>query len=255
MLAKRIIPCLDILDGRVVKGVKFDNHIEAGDPIKLAKQYYEEGADELIFYDIVASSDKRNIMIGLVKQIAKEIFIPFTVGGGIRTVEDMRSILLAGADKVSINTAALENPDLINEGANMFGSQCIVIGIDSMIEIGSDYVYSNTGRTDARIKTGRKTNNWIKEVQTRGAGEIVLNSMDADGTKQGYNLRLLKKVNSFLKVPLVASGGAGDMEDFFNVFEQNAADAALAASLFHFGEFKIKEVKEYLQSKQIPMRK
>lgn len=254
MLAKRIIPCLDILDGRVVKGINFANHVDAGDPIKLAKKYATDGADELVFYDITASSDKRNIMIDLVKQISKEIFIPFTVGGGIRTVEDMRKVLLAGADKVSINTAALENPELINTGAKIFGSQCIVVGIDSMNEKGSDIVYCNTGRKETRKFTGKKTIDWLKEVQGRGAGEIVLNSMNADGTKKGYDIKLLKKVNSFLKIPLVASGGAGKLEDFSAVFEKGNVDAALAASLFHFGELEIKDVKKYLQKKNIPMR-
>lgn len=254
MLAKRIIPCLDIRDGRVVKGIKFANHRDAGDPIALAKRYTREGADELVFYDITASADRRNIILSLVREIAKEIFIPFTVGGGIRTVEDMRAILLAGADKVSINTAALENPDLINQGAGIFGSQCIVVGVDSLFMEGTDWVYSHTGKAETRKHTGRETIQWIKEAQLRGAGEITINSMNADGTKQGYDLRLLKLINADLHIPLVASGGAGKLEDFSDAFLTGEADAALAASLFHFGELHIKDVKDYLQTVHIPVR-
>lgn len=254
MLAKRIIPCLDIRDGRVVKGVRFTNHIDAGDPIELAKKYAEEGADELVFYDISASAEKRNITIELVKKIAKEIFIPFTVGGGIRTIGDMRSILLAGADKVSINTAALENPELINQGSKIFGAQCIVVGVDSMYANRNDIVYSYTGNIETRKFTGIDTVSWIKEIQKRGAGEITLNSMNADGTKKGYDLRLLKKINTFLHIPLVASGGAGKLQDFSDVFQQDAADAVLAASLFHFGELNIQQIKDYLGKINIQVR-
>lgn len=254
MLAKRIIPCLDIKDGRVVKGIQFTDHRDAGDPVILAKRYAKEGADELVFYDITASADKRNIMIELVRKIAKEIFIPFTVGGGIRTVEDIRAALLAGADKVSINTAALENPDLINQGSKMFGSQCIVIGVDSMYADGKDFVYSYTGKLETRKYTGRDTISWIKEAEQRGAGEITLNSMNTDGTKEGYDIRLLKKINGFLQIPLVASGGAGKLKDFSDAFLIGEADAALAASLFHFDELKIKEVKDYLEKSNVPVR-
>ncbi len=255
MLTKRIIPCLDIKDGRVVKGIKFANHSDAGNPINLAKKYARDGADELVFYDITASSDRRNIVIDLVKKIAKEIFIPFTVGGGIRTIEDIRAILLAGADKVSINTAALENPDLINQGTKIFGSQCIVVGVDSMNIDGKDIVYSHTGSAETRKNTGKDTISWIKEAEKRGAGEITLNSMNTDGTKQGYDIRLLKKISEFIQIPLVASGGAGKLEDFSDALLIGKADAALAASLFHFGELKIKDVKEYLIKKGVQIRK
>lgn len=254
MITKRIIPCLDIKDNRVVKGVKFANHIDAGDPIELAKKYAKDGADELVFYDITASSDKREIMIDLVRKIAKEIFIPFTVGGGIRTIEDIRKVLLAGADKVSINTAGLERPELISEAAKSFGSQCIVIGIDSMYENGTDVVYAYTGRTETRKKTRRTTLDWIKEVQERGGGEITINAMNADGTKKGYDIRLLKKVSEIATIPVIASGGAGTKEDFEKAFREGKADAALAASLFHFGELTIKEVKDYLKKKKINVR-
>lgn len=254
MLTKRIIPCLDIKDGRVVKGIKFANHRDAGDPVALAKRYAREGADELVFYDITASSDKRNIVTELVRKIAKEIFIPFTVGGGIRTIEDIRTILLAGADKVSINTAAVENPDLISQGSKIFGSQCIVVGIDSMYVGGKDVVCSYTGKLETRKYTGRDTISWVKEAEQKGAGEITLNSMNADGTKEGYDIRLLKKINKFIKIPLVASGGAGKLEDFLDVFTKGQADAALAASLFHFGEFKIEVVKDYLSKKGVEVR-
>ncbi len=250
MLAKRIIPCLDIKDGRVVKGVQFADHKDAGDPVELAKQYAADGADELVFYDITASADNRDTLIELVKRVGKEIFIPFTVGGGIRTLEDMRAVLLAGADKVSINTAALQNPDLINQGAKMFGSQCIVVGIDSK----DDRVYSHTGRASTTQDTGWKTVDWVREVEKRGAGEITLNAMNADGTKAGYDITLLKELNSFLKISLIASGGAGTMQDFADVFIQANVDAALAASVFHYGEISISELKEYLSSQGIEMR-
>lgn len=254
MLAKRIIPCLDIMNGRVVKGVQFADHRDAGDPVELAKKYAAEGADELVFYDITASADNRGTLIELVKKIAKELFIPFTVGGGIRTIEDMRAVLLAGADKVSINTAALENPDLINQGAAMFGSQCIVVGIDSMRVDGKDEVYSRTGRVETRNNTGRDTLAWIKEVEKRGAGEITLNSMNTDGIKGGYDIRLLQQIQQFLRIPLVASGGAGKLEDFVEVFDKGKADAALASSIFHFGDIGIKEVKTYLKAAGVEIR-
>ena len=254
MLAKRIIPCLDIKDGRVVKGVKFAHHRDAGDAVELAKKYSAAGADELVFYDITASADRRNTMLDLVRQIAREIFIPFTVGGGIRSVEDMRAILRAGADKVSINTAALENPDLIDQGAAIFGSQCIVIGVDSMHSNGRDGVYSHTGRAETRQSTGRDTQAWIQEAQARGAGEIVLNAMNTDGMMEGYDLRLLQKVNEGLNIPLVASGGAGKLQDFAEVFSQGNADAALASSVFHFGKMSIHDVKTYLRASGIAVR-
>ena len=254
MLAKRVIPCLDIKDGRVVKGVQFADHRDAGDPVSLAKKYAADGADELVFYDITASADRRGILIELVKQIAKEIFIPFTVGGGLRTVEDMRAILLAGADKVSINTAALENPDLISQGAAMFGSQCIVVGIDSMSSGGEDRVYSHTGRAETRTDSGWQTLDWVKEAERRGAGEITLNTMNTDGTKAGYDIRLLHKVNQRLGIPLVASGGAGQLQDFIEVFNKGGVDAALAASVFHFGDIGVHEVKEAMLAANLAVR-
>jgi imidazole glycerol-phosphate synthase subunit HisF len=254
MLAKRIIPCLDILDGRVVKGVRFAGHRDAGDAVELAKKYAAEGADELVFYDITASADDRNTTIDLVRQIAREIFIPFTVGGGIKSVADMRALLLAGADKVSLNTAALENPGLINEGAAIFGSQSIVVGIDSMHANGRDTVFSHTGRVETRKSTGVDTLSWIEEAQDRGAGEIVLNTMNTDGVRDGYDLRMMKKVNAQLRIPLVASGGAGSLNDFAAVLAPGYADAALASSVFHFGALSIAEVKLYLASSGMAVR-
>jgi imidazole glycerol-phosphate synthase subunit HisF len=254
MLAKRIIPCLDIDAGRVVKGVRFTDHRDAGNPVELAKRYAAAGADELVFYDITASADNRGIMIDLVRAIAKEIFIPFTVGGGIRTLDDMHAILRAGADKVSINTAALNDPGLINQAATVFGSQCIVVGVDSMRQDGTDIVYSHTGRNETRKDAGRGTLDWIKEAERRGAGEITLNTMNTDGTKQGYDLRLLQEVSKFLRIPLIASGGAGSLQDFTDVFTKGHADAALAASVFHFGELTIPDVKAHLRAADIPVR-
>ncbi|HWY79329.1 MAG TPA: imidazole glycerol phosphate synthase subunit HisF [Candidatus Sulfotelmatobacter sp.] len=253
MLVKRIIACLDIKDGRVVKGVKFDNHEDAGDPIALAKKYAAEGVDELVFYDITASADKRNIMLDLVKKVAKEIFIPFTVGGGIKSIEDIRALLLSGADKISLNTAALENPNLINEASQQYYPS-IVIGIDSLYKDGKDIVYSHTGRREARKNTKRETLDWIREVQERGAGEITINSMNADGTKRGYDIRLFRKINVITTIPVIASGGAGKLEDFADAFTKGNVDAALAASLFHFGDLKINDVKNYLKKSKIPVR-
>lgn len=253
MLAKRIIACLDIKNGRVVKGIKFDDHIDAGDPIALAKKYTASGVDELVFYDITASADKRNIMIDLVKKIAKEIFIPFTVGGGIKTIEDIRTVLLSGADKVSLNTAALEDPNLINEASKQYYPS-IVIGIDSLYKDGKDIVYSHTGRKEARKDTKRDILDWIKEVQKRGAGEITINSMNADGTKRGYDIRLLRKINDIATIPVIASGGAGKLEDFADAFIKGKADAALAASIFHFNEVNIGQVKDYLKKQNISVR-
>lgn len=250
MLTKRIISCLDVDKGRVVKGVNFVELKDAGDPVELAKFYYKEGADELVFLDITASSDNRKTMIKVIKKVAKEIFIPFTVGGGIRSVENMRSILLAGADKVSVNTAAVKNPELINNGANIFGNQCIVLAIDAKRNTGNWEVYINGGRTP----TGKDVIEWVKQGVTLGAGEILLTSMDCDGTKLGYDLELTKKISESVNVPIIASGGAGNNQDFYEVFTTGKADAALAASLFHFGEMKIKELKKYLANKKITIR-
>ncbi|PJB88253.1 imidazole glycerol phosphate synthase subunit HisF [Candidatus Roizmanbacteria bacterium CG_4_9_14_0_8_um_filter_34_12] len=250
MLAKRIIPCLDVDQGRVVKGINFVKLQDAGDPIEMGKFYNDQGADELVFLDITASSDKRKTMIQVAKNVAKQIFIPFTVGGGIRTVEDMRLILLVGADKVSINTAAVKNPQLISDGANIFGNQCIVLAIDAKRNTGNWEVFINGGRTP----TGKDVIEWAKRGVALGAGEILLTSMDQDGTKLGYDLELTKKISESVNVPIIASGGAGKDKDFYEVFTKGKADAALAASLFHFGELKVKDLKEYLVNKKIPVK-
>ena len=250
MLAKRIIPCLDVDQGRVVKGINFVKLQDAGDPIEMGKFYNDQGADELVFLDITASSDKRKTMIQVAKNVAKQIFIPFTVGGGIRSVEDMRLILLAGADKVSINTSAVKNPQVISDGANIFGNQCIVLAIDAKKNKSNWEVFINGGRTP----TGKDVVKWVKQGVALGTGEILLTSMDQDGTKLGYDLELTKKISESVNVPIIASGGAGKDKDFYEVFTKGKADAALAASLFHFGELKVKDLKEYLVNKKIPVK-
>ncbi len=250
MLAKRIIPCLDVDKGRVVKGVKFQNLIDAGDPVEVAKLYEEQGADELVFLDITASAEDRNIMLDVVKRVAETVFMPYTVGGGIRSVEDMRRLLEAGADKVSINTAAVKNPELIREGAVRFGSQCIVVAIDAKRKSGSWEVYIHGGRTP----TGIDAVKWAREVQSLGAGEILLTSMDRDGTKSGYDLELCRAISEAVNIPVIASGGAGKMEHFYEAFEYGGADAALAASLFHFREISIPELKSFLREKEVLVR-
>lgn len=252
MHTKRIIPCLDVKDGKVVKGINFVGLKEVGDPVDLAKSYYEQGADELVFLDITATHEQRDTMVKVVNAVAKEIFIPFTVGGGIRSVEDIRKMLLAGADKVSLNSAAVHNKELIKEGADMFGSQCIVLAVDGKKrEDGSGWnVYINGGRVD----TGMDVLAWIKEGVALGAGEILLTSMNADGTKQGFDIEMCKTVRDMVDVPVIASGGCGTLQHFADVFEQEASDAALAASMFHYGEVTIQEVKEYLQEKGVPVR-
>ncbi len=247
MLAKRIIPCLDVKDGRVVKGVNFVNLRDQGDPVELAKFYDKEGADELVFLDITASADKRDIVIDLVQKTAKSVFIPFTVGGGIRTIEDMKAILEAGADKVAINSAAVKNPDLITKGAKKFGSQFITAAIDGKRVNNSWKVFIHGGRKN----TGLDLIEWVKEVEKRGAGEILLTSMDRDGTREGYDLEMLKAVSNELNIPLIASGGAGKAEDLKEVLEKNSADAVLAASIFHEKDYTIREIKEYLQTEGI----
>lgn len=249
MLTKRIIPCLDVKDGRVVKGINFINLIDAGDPVECAKIYSDLNADELVFLDITASSDNRKTIVDVVRNTAKKVFIPFTVGGGIRTTADMREILNAGADKVSINSSAIKNPDLINEGAKMFGNQCIVVAIDAKREKDSFKVYINGGR----VRTEIDAIEWAKEAEKRGAGEILLTSMDKDGTKSGYDVELTKRVSSAVNIPVIASGGAGKMEDFKEILEYS--DAALAASLFHFKEIGINELKDYLENNNIPVRR
>lgn len=250
MLTKRIIPCLDVKDGRVVKGVKFLNLNDAGDPVEVAKIYEAERADELVFLDITASFAKRKILLDVVKRTAEEVFMPFTVGGGIRTIEDVRELLAAGADKVSINTAAIKNPDLIKNASRRFGAQCIVVAIDAKREGKSWRVFSHGGR----YSVGLDAISWAKKAQKLGAGEILLTSMDRDGTKEGYDLELTKRVCSAVSIPVIASGGAGALSDFADVFEKTGADAALAASLFHFRQLGIGEVKEYLKKKGISVR-
>ncbi len=250
MYANRIIPCLDVKNGRVVKGTSFVNLRDAGDPVQCAIEYDKQGADELILLDITASSDARNIMVDIVSQVANSIFIPFTVGGGIRTVEDFTQILRAGADKVSVNSAAIKRPDIINEAAYKFGSQCVVAAIDAKRNGKSWEVYINGGR----IPMGIDAVEWAKEVEKRGAGEILLTSMDCDGQKQGYDLELTKAVSESVGIPVIASGGAGALEHFKDAFTQGKADAVLAASLFHFGEIPIPLLKEYLHKKDISVR-
>ncbi|MFH1397876.1 MAG: imidazole glycerol phosphate synthase subunit HisF [Candidatus Omnitrophota bacterium] len=255
MLTKRIIPCLDIKDGRVVKGIKFLGLRDAGDPVEVARVYDCQQADELVFLDITASFENRKTLIDLVKDIAINIFMPFTVGGGIRDINDIRDLLNAGADKVSINSAAVKYPGLIKEASDRFGSQCIVVAIDAKktrplhAEAGWE-VFINGGRTPVDLDAV----NWAKQAAELGAGEILLTSMDYDGTKEGYDLDLTKAVSDSVNIPIIASGGAGKMEHFFDILDKAGADACLAASLFHYGEFSIKQVKEYLRSKGVEMR-
>ncbi len=256
MLSKRIVVCLDVKKGRTTKGIKFKNNIDVGDPVQMAKLYYEEGADELVFYDITASAEYRNIMIDVVERVAKQIFIPFSVGGGVRTIEDMRRVLLAGAEKVSVNTAAVLNPKIIEEGAKAFGSQCIVLGMD-VKEVGaskripSGYeIVIHGGRT----YTGIDALWWAREAVSLGAGEICLNSIDADGTQSGYELRLTKLISENVPIPVIASGGAGNPEHIYDVLTKAKADAALIASIVHYGTYSIKEIKEYLHNKGVKVR-
>lgn len=252
MLTKRIIPCLDVNEGRVVKGVNFVHLTDAGDPVECAKAYNEEGADELVFLDITASSDHRDTVVDMVRRVASQVFIPFTVGGGIDSVEDMKKILREGADKVSVNTAAVLRPELISEGASIFGNQCIVTAIDAKRRENGDgwTVYIRGGRED----TGIDAVEWAKKAVSLGSGEILLTSMDADGTKAGYDLKLTRAIADAVPVPVIASGGAGKLEDFYTALTDGGADAALAASLFHYRELSIREVKEYLRSKGVPVR-
>jgi cyclase len=257
MLTKRIIPCLDVKGGRVVKGVKFCEHRDAGDPVELAAFYNEQGADELVFYDITASSDERNIMLDVVERTADQVFIPLTVGGGLRSVEDIRLMLEAGADKVSINTAAVLNPGFITRGAERFGSQCIVLGMDARRIPGTSQpcweVFTHTGADGGRA-AGRDAVAWAIEAVKLGAGEIVVNSIDADGTQTGYDLELLRAISEAVTVPVVASGGAGNLEDLYRALTLGKADAVLAASIFHYGTYSIGDTKKYLAEKGIPIR-
>lgn len=250
MLAKRIIPCLDVKAGRVVKGVNFLNLRDAGDPVEVAKRYEEEGADELVFLDITASWEGRSIMLEVVRRTAEEVFMPFTVGGGIRSLEDIRELLKAGADKVSINTAAVEDPSIVKRSSDRFGSQCIVVAIDAKRKGDSFEVYIHGGRTP----TGLDALEWAEKVEGLGAGEILLTSMDYDGTQAGYDIPLTRAMSQRLHIPIIASGGAGTCEHLYEALVLGEADAALAASIFHYGRFSIGQVKEYLHQKGVPVR-
>jgi len=256
MLSKRIIPCLDVRDGRTTKGIKFLNNIDIGDPAQMARKYYEEGADELVFYDITASSDRRNIMIEVVERVAAAIFIPFSVGGGIRTLEDMRAVLLAGAEKVSVNTAAVLQPQIIAEGAKAFGSQCIVLGMDVKRVAPSEKVPSGYEMVihGGRTPMGLDALWWAKEAVRLGAGEICLNSIDADGTQNGYELTLTRMISEAVPIPVIASGGAGTPEHLAQVLAAGRADAALIASMVHYGTYTIQEIKDYLTGRDLPVR-
>lgn len=250
MLTKRIIPCLDVKEGRVVKGVNFINLVDAGNPVEIAKAYSDCGADEIVFLDITASYEKRGILLDVVKKTAEVVFIPLTVGGGINSLEDIKAILNAGADKVSINSSAVKNPNLISEGAKKYGNQCIVVAIDARFN-GSFYeVYIHGGR----VPTGLDAVAWAKKCEELGAGEILLTSMDCDGCKKGYELKLTKLVSEAVRIPVIASGGAGCKEDFYDVFAYASADAALAASLFHYKELEMNDLKKYLQDKGVSVR-
>lgn len=252
MHTKRIIPCLDVCNARVVKGVNFVNLQDAGDPVEIAAAYDKAGADEVVFLDITATSDARNTVIDMVRKVAEKVFIPFTVGGGIRTVEDFKAILREGADKISINSSAINNPNLICEAADKFGSQCVVVAIDARKrEDGSGWnIYKNGGRIDV----GRDAIEWAMQVDKLGAGEILLTSMDCDGTKAGYDIKLTRLIAENVSIPVIASGGAGTMEHFHEALTTGKADAALAASLFHYKELEINQVKKYLREKNVPVR-
>ncbi len=250
MHAKRIIPCLDVDQGRVVKGIKFVDIRDAGDPVEMAQLYDQKGADELVFLDITASSDKRNIMVDVVERTGDVVFIPFTVGGGLRNIEDIKAILRAGADKISLNTSAVENPDLIKESSRMFGSQCIVLAIDAKRKGNSWEVYTHGGRTP----TGIDAVEWSQKAENLGCGEILLTSMDADGTKDGYDIPLTKAISEAVNIPVIASGGAGNAEHIYEALTKGKADAALAASIFHYEEHSIRKIKEYLRSKNVSVR-
>ena len=251
MLAKRIIPCLDVRDGRVVKGVNFVNIRDAGDPVELAKYYSDQGADEIVFLDITATSDARDTVADVVERTAVQVFVPLTVGGGIRTLEDFQRLLRSGADKISVNSAAVKDPLLISQAAQRFGSQCVVLAIDARRREDGTYEVVVAG---GRIPTGKDAVEWAKEGERLGAGEILLTSMDADGTKAGFDLEMTKAITDVVSIPVIASGGCGSLEHFAQVFEKTNCDAALAASLFHFGELTVPQVKDYLRQQDIPVR-
>lgn len=250
MHTKRIIPCLDVNNGRVVKGVNFVNLIDAGDPVAVAAAYDAAGADELVFLDITASSDHRNTVADMVRKVAEQVFIPFTVGGGIRTVDDFKAILREGADKVSVNSAAIMNPHLISEAAEKFGSQCVVVAIDAKKTPDGYHIFKNGGRIDMGIDAIE----WAMQADKLGAGEILLTSMDCDGTKAGYDIELTRLISENVSIPVIASGGAGKLEHFYDALTDGKADAALAASLFHFKELEIRQVKQYLKDRGVPVR-
>lgn len=252
MFTKRVIPCLDVNGGRVVKGVNFVNLRDAGDPVEIAAAYDKAGADEVVFLDITASSDARNTVVDLVRRVAENVFIPFTVGGGIRTVEDFRALLREGADKISINSSAINRPELISEAADKFGSQCVVVAIDAKRRAdGSGWnIYKNGGRID----TGLDALEWAEKVNRMGAGEILLTSMDCDGTKAGYDIELTRQIGELVSIPVIASGGAGTREHFYEALTEGKADAALAASLFHYKELEIRDLKRYLADKGVSVR-
>ena len=251
MLAKRIIPCLDVRDGRVVKGVNFVNIRDAGDPVELAKYYSDQGADEIVFLDITATSDARDTVADVVERTAAQVFVPLTVGGGIRTVEDFQRLLRAGADKISVNSAAVARPELISEAAERFGSQCVVLAVDARSRGDGTWEVVVAG---GRKPTGIDLIDWVKKGEALGAGEILLTSMDADGTKAGFDLAMTKAVTDAVSIPVIASGGCGSLAHFAEVFEETNCDAALAASLFHFGELTVPQVKDYLRERSIPVR-
>ena len=252
MFTKRIIPCLDVDKGRVVKGINFVDLRDAGDPVEVGRAYGQAGADELVFLDITASSDRRETVVDMVRKVAEQVFIPFTVGGGIRTVEDFRLLLREGADKISINSAAIDNPSLIHDAAMKFGSQCVVVAVDAKRrDDGSGWnIYKNGGRLDMGIDALK----WVRKAESLGAGEILLTSMDCDGTKAGYDLSLTRAVADAVSIPVIAAGGAGTLEHFYEALTMGGADAALAASLFHYKELEISEVKEYLAKRDVPVR-
>lgn len=250
MHTKRIIPCLDVNNGRVVKGINFVNLIDAGDPVAVAAAYDAAGADELVFLDITASSDHRNTVADMVRKVAEQVFIPFTVGGGIRTVDDFKAILREGADKVSVNSAAIMNPHLISEAAEKFGSQCVVVAIDAKKTPDGYHIFKNGGRVDMGIDAIE----WAMQADKLGAGEILLTSMDCDGTKAGYDIELTRLISENVSIPVIASGGAGKLEHFYDALTDGKADAALAASLFHFKELEIRQVKQYLRDRGVPVR-
>ncbi|MFB2010202.1 imidazole glycerol phosphate synthase subunit HisF [Flintibacter sp. P01028] len=251
MLAKRIIPCLDVRDGRVVKGVNFVNIRDAGDPVALAKFYSDQGADEIVFLDITATSDKRDTVADVVERTASQVFVPLTVGGGIRTLEDFQRLLRAGADKISVNSAAVEDPTLISRAAERFGSQCVVLAIDARKRTDGTFEVVTAG---GRTPTGLDAVEWAQQGEALGAGEILLTSMDADGTKAGFDLEMTRSVTQAVSIPVIASGGCGTLEHFAQVFQETGCDAALAASLFHFGELTVPQVKDFLRGKNIPVR-